>query len=194
MKILFLTPPPLDNRPPAERIFGCNYGIYTQPNIFFLYPATILKNAGLDVICLDFAVKAYSPKEFENFCAEQDYDIIFFYTVFLSKNTDLTARDMLQKKNPKTAFIFISTEPSANPDDFINERSMVIRGEPETVILPLVKRLQDGKSLEQIPGISFMSNGEKKETRPGLTLSKTWTNSRFRIANSSLREITTTRS
>ena len=67
MKILFLTPPPLDGALPAERIFGCNYGIYAQPNIFILYPATILKNAGHEVVCLDFPVTGQTRGDFERF-------------------------------------------------------------------------------------------------------------------------------
>jgi radical SAM superfamily enzyme YgiQ (UPF0313 family) len=161
MKVLFLTPPPLDHKLPAERIFGCNYGIYTQPNIFYLYPATILKKAGHDVTCLDFPISGKSPEEFNRFCYSQHFDIIVFYTVFLSKNTDIIARDMLQKANPKTFFLFMASEPSANPDDFINERTIVARGEPESIIIPLVKALQSDQNLEKIPGISYVSEGKK---------------------------------
>lgn len=161
MKILFLTPPPLDHKPPAERIFGCNYGIYYQPNIFFLYPAAILKKAGYEVAYLDFPISGKSPEEFKNFCNSQDFDIIVFYTVFLSKNTDIKARDMLQKANPRTLFLFMATEPSANPEDFINERTMVIRGEPDSIIISVVEALKSGQNLEQIPGISYVSEGKK---------------------------------
>lgn len=168
MKILFLTPPPLDHKPPAERIFGCNYGIYTQPNIFYLYPATILKKAGHDVLCLDFPISGNSPREFKRFCHSQKFDVIVFYTVFLSKNTDIIARNMLQKANPGTFFLFMATEPSANPDDFLNERTIVIRGEPESIIVPVVKALGPGhqglQGLEQIPGISYVSEGRRIHT------------------------------
>jgi len=159
MRILFLTPPPLDGKPAAERIFGCSYGIYSQPNIFYLYPATMLKKAGYDVTCLDFPVSGKSSQEFKHFCDSQDFDVIVFYTVFLSKKTDIIARNMLQTTNPRTFFIFMATEPSANPGDFINERTIVIRGEPEESIVPVVEALQSGQELQKIQGISLVSSG-----------------------------------
>jgi radical SAM superfamily enzyme YgiQ (UPF0313 family) len=167
MKILFLTPPPLDRKPPAERIFGCNYGIYSQPNIFYLYPATILKKAGFEVSCLDFSIARKSEREFRVFCEKQDFDIIVFYTVFLSRQTDLMARDMLREANHKTSFVFMATEPSANPEDFLDERTIVIRGETEELILPVVNSLKTGEGREKIQGISYLCSGEKRHN-PGV--------------------------
>jgi anaerobic magnesium-protoporphyrin IX monomethyl ester cyclase len=161
MKILFLIPPPLDGALPAERIFGCNYGIYSQPNIFILYPATQIKNAGYDVTFIDFPVDGKNRADFEIFCAKQKFDLIFFYTVFLSKYTDLAARDMLHKINPRSRYIFMATEPSASPDDFIDDNSIAIRGEPESRVLPIVEAIERGTPLNDIPGISYGLKGEK---------------------------------
>lgn len=160
MKILFLVPPPLDNAPQAERIFGCNYGIYSQANIFILYPATILKNQGYDVTFLDFPVNRKNNEDFKEFCREQDFDIVVFYTVFLSKKTDLIARDMLKRCKPETKFIFMSTEPTAKPEEFVDANSVVIRGEPESRILKVVEALIVNYSLSGIPGISYKTGSE----------------------------------
>lgn len=160
MKILFLIPPSLDKNPPAERIFGCNYGIYPQANIFILYPATILKNKGYNVMCMDFPISKKNKRDFARFCCKNDFDIIVFYTVFLSKKTDLLARKMLNEKNRKTKFIFISTEPTASPDEFVDENTVVIRGEPESRIEQVIDALEKGKSFQNITGISYLKNGE----------------------------------
>ena len=162
MKILFLIPPPLNNSLPAERIFGCNYGIYSQPNIFILYPATILKEKEHDVSFLDFPIKGKNKSDFEKFCGDCDFDIVVFYSVFLSKKTDIAARNMLRQRNSKMKFIFMSTEPSASPDDFLDENSVVIRGEPESRIAQIVEKLGRDSSLDDIPGISY----QKNENRP----------------------------
>ncbi|MBW1802679.1 MAG: radical SAM protein [Deltaproteobacteria bacterium] len=161
MKVLFLTPPPLDSAPPAERIFGCNYGIYHQPNIFILYPATILKGAGHRVRCMDFPSEGRSGHDFETFCKEQDYDVIFFYSVFLSKRTDIRARNLIHDHNPRTKFVFMATEPSASPDDFIDAHSVVIRGEPESRVLPVIEALDKENGLSKVPGISYMIDGQR---------------------------------
>jgi len=159
MKIAFIIPPSLDNFPPAERIFGCNYGIYPQTNIFILYPATILKNAGYTVSVLDFPAEKKNANSFTAFCNENDYDIFVFYSVFLSKNNDIAARDMLMNSRSNAKFIFISTEPTAKPDSFVNENSVVIRGEPESRIASVVRALENNE-MENIPGISFMKSGK----------------------------------
>jgi radical SAM superfamily enzyme YgiQ (UPF0313 family) len=159
MRTLFLTPPPLDNTLPAERIFGCNYGIYSQPNIFFLYPATMLKNAGHTVVYLDFPADGKTRPDFEGFCKEQEFDVIFFYSVFLSKRTDLLARDTVHRANPNTRFVFLATEPSASPDEFIDDQSIVIRGEPESRVLPLMEAMEGSAPLGGIPGISYRKDG-----------------------------------
>jgi len=87
----------------CQRIFGCNYGIYPQPNIFMLYPATILKDSGYDVRLLDFTNKD-NHIGFKEFCENSAFDITVFYTVFLSKQTDLIARNMLRKGNKSGKF------------------------------------------------------------------------------------------
>ena len=95
MKILFLIPPPLDSKPAAERIFGCNYGIYTQPNIFILYPATVLQQAGRHVEVADFPIQGNTVADFERFAKKQDYDLIAFYTVFLSRPSRFSSSSTL---------------------------------------------------------------------------------------------------
>jgi len=161
MKVLFLIPPPLDQELPAERIFGCNYGIYAQPNIFILYPATVLAQAGYEVAFKDFPAQGLARAAFTRFCRQHDFDLIVFYTVFLSKRTDLMAKDLLHQTNPSTRFIFMATEPSAQPDDFLDDNSLVIRGEPESRIVAVVKSFEDPASRSSIPGISYGHDGRK---------------------------------
>jgi radical SAM superfamily enzyme YgiQ (UPF0313 family) len=169
LKILFLTPPPLASKLPAERIFGCNYGIYTQPNIFILYPATMLRQAGHEVVCMDFPVNGRTETDFNEFCEVQEFDLICFYSVFLSKKTDIEARNRIARKNARTRFLFLATEPSASPDDFLDASSIVIRGEPESRILGVVDAMQYGLSLTGIPGISYVE-GVRNVHNSGQTL------------------------
>jgi len=160
VKILFLIPPPLDDAPAAERIFGCNYGIYSQPNIFILYPATVLQQAGHDVSIIDFPIQGLDRRDFERFALSEAFDVVFFYTVFLSKKTDLLARDILHRAHADMRFVFLATEPSAAPEDFVDPNSVVIRGEPEMRVVPLLELMEAGKSPGCLPGVSYMAGGE----------------------------------
>lgn len=159
MEITFITPPPLDGKPAAERIFGCNYGIYMQQNIFILYPATVLKNKGYKVKVLDCPVEKIDEQGLNSFLEADNSDVYVFYTVFLSKKTDISARDMLRKLRPKAYFIYMGTEPTVSAKDFVAGDSFVIRGEPEFTIPELVEGIEGKRGLNEISGITFMDNG-----------------------------------
>lgn len=166
MNITFLTPPPLDGKPAAERIFGCNYGIYMQQNIFILYPATILGTKGHEVRVLDCPIEKIDEQGLNNYLKKDDSDIYVFYTVFLSKETDLIARDMIRRLKPEARFIYMGTEPTVSANDFVADDSFVIRGEPELTISELVEGINRVRVLDDIPGITFMSDSGIKDNPP----------------------------
>ncbi len=158
MKITFLVPPPLDGKLAAERIFGCNYGLYQQPNIFILYPATMLKEAGHQVKVKDFSVGDVSEKAFNDFIENDDSDVYVFYTVFLSKKTDIKAKDIIREKRKGIKFVYMGTEPTANPKDFIDaEDVFVIRGETELVVADLMREIDSNKGPITVNGVSFFN-------------------------------------
>jgi anaerobic magnesium-protoporphyrin IX monomethyl ester cyclase len=160
VKVKFLVPPALDGKPAAERIFGCNYGIYHQPNLFVLYPATILKNSGFYVEIHDFVESKETEADFRNSIKDHPFDIYVFYTVFLSKKTDLIARDIIKKLQPGAFFIFMGTEATSEPEIFLDEKSVVCRGESESTIQQLSEALEKEISFSSIKGISWMRRGE----------------------------------
>ena len=159
MKVLFLLPPSLDGKPPAERIFGCNYGIYRQPHIFLLYAATVLIQAGHEVIVRDFPSEGLEPSDFHLFLDGPSCDLVCFPTVFLSWKTDCLARETIRRKWPKANFVFFSTEPTARPDRFLASDTIVVRGEPERPLLAVVNALAEGQPVRGIPGISYLEDG-----------------------------------
>jgi len=83
MKVTFLTPPAIEGKAP-ERLFGCNYGVYFQPNIFALYSAATLEKACHKVVVVDCPVQGYSQGWFEDFLEKDDSDMYVFYTTFLA--------------------------------------------------------------------------------------------------------------
>lgn len=160
MKATFLTPPPLDGKLAAERIFGCNYGIYPTPNIFVLTLASILKECSFEVAVVDFTATTAINIEFVDYIKADDSDVYIFYTVFLSKKTDLLARERIRGLRPEAKFIFLSTEPTASPDAFVAEDSVAIRGEPDDTLKELAPKLVLGESLSSVLGISYKSAGK----------------------------------
>lgn len=160
MKATFLIPPPLDGALAAERIFGCNYGIYPSPNIFILILAAILKEEGLEVGLTDLSAERQGPDKLVEFLRKDDSDVYLFYTVFLSKKTDLMARDIIRKERPGAKFIYMATEPTSGPEDFVDEDSVVVRGEPDDTVREAVPKFLRGDDLSGIAGITYKKDGK----------------------------------
>ena len=72
MKITFVIPPAIKGRA-AERLFGCTYQVYPQPNLVVLYAATILKNKGYDVVVRDMPVESLSFSDYEEWCENDNH-------------------------------------------------------------------------------------------------------------------------
>ncbi len=159
MKATFLIPPPLDGALAAERIFGCNYGIYPSPNIFILILAAILKEEGFSVLLQDLTADGEDREDLIGFLKTDDSDIYIFYTVFLSKKTDLMARDLIREHRPGAKCIFLATEPTGEPDAFVDSNSIVVRGEPDDTIREAAPKIVKGEDLSAVLGISWMSGG-----------------------------------
>ncbi len=163
-------PPALDGRRAADRCYGCNFGVYFLPHLPSLYAATLLKKNGFTVAILDFPAKNKAPKEFEEFAKTDDSDAYFFYSVFLSEATDLKAREILRKCNKKARYIYAGTQATWAPENFADNDSIVVRGEPEITALELAKALKPGGNLGKVLGITYKDGKgiHHNKTRPPL--------------------------
>jgi anaerobic magnesium-protoporphyrin IX monomethyl ester cyclase len=160
MKVTFLMPPALDGTSTADRCFGCNYGIYPLPHLPSLIVATLLRNHGFEVDLHDFAAKKETLADFSRFVQQDNSKIYVFFSVFLSGKTDLLAREMIRKVNCDARFIFCGTQPTSNPEQFLDsEDSFIVRGEPEFPTLQLVQALNSHNDFTDIKGISYLKDG-----------------------------------
>ncbi|MDY6965781.1 MAG: radical SAM protein [Halobacteriota archaeon] len=168
MKVSFLIPPALDGKRAADRCYGCNYGIYFLPHLPTLYMATVLQKNGFDVEINDFAAKKLAEKDFFDFISGDDSEIYVFYTVFLSESTDILAKKNINATRKEAKFIFCGTQPTWSPDVFIDsDSSFVVRGEPEFILLDLVRRLKADRDIGDVDGVSYMEDGVIKHNKPG---------------------------
>lgn len=161
MKVTFLIPPALDSAQAVDRTSGCNYSIYFLPLLPFLYSATLLKNEVEGIAILDFPAKKKTVRDFLKFIRQDMADIYIFYTVFLCQNTDVMARDMIRKSNPKARFIFCGPQPTYAPESFLDkEDTLVLRGEPEFIIRDVVSAIKKGADPQKITGLSYCLDSE----------------------------------
>jgi len=155
MKITFVIPPAKRGRA-AERLFGCTFQVYAQPNLVVLYPATMLKKKH-KVVVRDFPVEDYSYKQFVEWAKHDDSDVYCFHTVPLSRNLDLEAVKVLKQK----PVIFFGPEPTHIPETFlIGDDYYVIRGEVEASICQLVDAIENKKGFEKVLGLSYIKDGK----------------------------------
>lgn len=158
MKITFVTPPAVKGRA-AERLFGCTYQVYPQPNLVVLYAATVLQKAGYDVVVKDFPVDDPKYDNYKKWARDDESDLYVFHTVPLCARLDLHSVKFLKKGKP---IIFFGPQPTFNPKQFtIKDNYYVLRGEIEDVISKLVRAIEkkDKKELQNILGLSYLKNG-----------------------------------
>jgi len=158
--VTFLTPPPLKSARAAERVAGCVYGLYPVPNIFILYAAAIVREAGHTVRFKDCALEKMKRSGFENFIRSDDSTVYAFYTVNLAMETDLEAcRIIRETRKNSPLVIFFGPCPSAFPEKFCGPNTLVVRGEPEATFADLARHDFRAESLSAIAGLTYHDGG-----------------------------------
>jgi radical SAM superfamily enzyme YgiQ (UPF0313 family) len=159
MKVTFLMPPALKGKAP-ERIFGCNYGLFYQPNIFILYPASMLEEKGHKVVVLDCPLEKISWNGLKNYLKNDNSDMYIFYTVFLAEETDKHAAKLIRETVGNVPIVFMGPEPTSRPNDFtLDENTFVARGEAEYTIIDFVSNLKS-RRFNKVQGLTWMNVGK----------------------------------
>jgi radical SAM superfamily enzyme YgiQ (UPF0313 family) len=164
MKIIFVNPPVWPGTRPVDRVYGCTYALYPIPNIFALGYAATLERAGYVAGFLDAPNEKISVKKFESLIINDSANAYIFHSVNLSQEIDLRAHALIRKIKPDAWIIFSGPAPTDRPDDFlVDEGTIVARGEPDLIIVEIMKVLGEGagqNELKTIPGISFKTSKE----------------------------------
>jgi len=170
MKYTLLIPPVLEGNREIERVFGCTYGLYPIPNIFLLYSAAVLEKEGHDVTVVDAPIEGWSKEDLLGFLQKDNSDVYIFYTVNLAKSTDLKTHSYIRQYNSEAYIIFMGPSPTYAAHEYlVDEKTFVIRGEPEITLLELSRLLHKPEGFCSISGLSYRE-GEKKKDNPGRPL------------------------
>ncbi len=167
MKLTFLVPPSFDGRKPAERTAGCTRVVYLAPNIYELTVMAVLENAGYDVRYRNFIYKEETTEAFEDFIANDESDVYFFWTVNLSIDNDLLAVDIIRRRHPRVNIVFLGPGPTYFTSKCLRSASdIVVRGEPEQTVCELMEAFSTGSDLGSVAGISYLDDGRMVATAP----------------------------
>ncbi len=162
MNICLMIPPSLADHRIPERVYGCTFSVYKQPEIPLLYVAAYLQGAGHSVCVKDFSA-ASAWDEYTAYVNSSGHDVYIFHTVLLAQSADIrAARAVLEKT--RATIIFFGPHPTLKPSEFLlSERCYVVRGEAEITITNLLRALGSG-SPDAVNGISFLNQGRMIET------------------------------
>lgn len=164
MKISFLIPPCYDHKQPPERSAGCTRVVYPAPNIYELTVAAELKqNPDYDVRYVDFVYDGKSPAEFEQFVRNDDSDVYLIWTVNLSIDSDVTAIAVIRKHRPELPILLLGPGGTYFTERcLVDSNVYVVRGEPDATVAELLSVLDEGKSVSDVLGISYLCDGVVK--------------------------------
>jgi radical SAM superfamily enzyme YgiQ (UPF0313 family) len=161
MNFLFLVPP-IDlskRKKPVDRVYGCNYGYDYKPAAHLLSLATVAKQAGCRVRFLDCPAEGYNSKKLIRYLKNhKDINAAVFFTVWLSKEEDIVAADIITAISPAVKIIFSGSYPTWKPEVFLKSGNyIVLRGEPEGTLIELIRFFKSGdERLSEIKGVSFL--------------------------------------
>lgn len=165
MKICLLIPPAKIINKTPERVYGCTFTYYKQPELPMLYVASVLEKEGHTVALKDFT----DGKSWDDFCRfvkDVEYDVYIFHTVLLSETIDIKAAQYILD-NTNSRIIFFGPHPTLKPVNFLlNEKCYVARGEAEFIIGDLVHIFDTGRldAINTVKGISYLKDGKMIET------------------------------
>lgn len=161
MKISFLIPPPFDGEKPAERTAGCTHTVYPMPNIYELIVAAALEQAGHEIFYYDFVLKNAVKESFEELLLNDNSNIYFIWSVNLSIETDMRAHSIIRRLRPDAFVVFEGPAPTLFISRFLaDNKTIVIRGEPEQTATELTDFLQRGEDWRKIDGISYLKDNQ----------------------------------
>lgn len=162
MRIGLLVPPALSQDKIPERVYGCTFTYYKQPQLPLLYVAAILEQEGHEITLKDFTIDN-SWEEYSRYIQTASHDIYIFHTVLLAERVDLHAAEYILKRTT-AKIIFFGPHPTLKPENFLlNERCYVARGEAEFIIRDLISAFHEG-TVGVVKGISYLKEGTMVET------------------------------
>ena len=154
MKILFIIPPA--EKKVVERVFGCSYQLYSQPEIPILYLASIVSEH--DIEFKDFTIE---NGNFKRFIEDSDFDVYVFHSVLLSKKIDIKSAKMIRAVKGAIPIVFFGPEPTRIPEEYVfDESCFVMRGEPEFIFKNFIESIKKNKDLNKIKGLTYKKNNK----------------------------------
>lgn len=162
MKVSFIVPPDLINAQPAERTAGCTRVVYQMPNIYELTVAAVIEQQKIhQVSYTDFVYQRKDKSELCAFLRADQADIYMIWAVNLSIDSDIITIGIINQLVPNAYVVIMGPGPTYFTSKcLVNDKVIIVRGEPEETAKELLNNIHYGKDWHNILGISYLHNGK----------------------------------
>lgn len=165
MKVCFLVPPVVIGDLPAERSSGCTHVVYPTPNIYELQVAACVREAKHQIQYLDCVNGKIAISDFLDSQKQNPSDVYAIWTVNLSIENDVEVVKQLRRVVPNSFVVFLGPGANYYTDiAHVDDRTIVVHGEPEMTLIDLLDALQNNADLSEINGLSYVKNGQTIRT------------------------------
>ncbi len=144
-------------------LYGCwckgnRIGGGTLPPLSLLSTATVLKQAGNDVVFRDMIEENIGFEQLKDIIKHFDVVIMLTSTMSFVEDSDFLLE--LKKSNEVLKTIVFGAHPSFMPEDTLEHPGIdiIIRREPEFVARDLIKLMREEKNYDSLKGIGFKKN------------------------------------
>lgn len=166
MKVAFIIPPVVSGEFPAERSSGCTRVVYPTPNIYELQLAACVREAGHEVVYWDCVNHPCDMASLQDRLIHENPDVCCFWTVNLSVENDIEVIRQIHQRRPEIWMMMVG--PGAgyyHTICHVDERVVVVHGEPELTCLDLLSCWEAGKEWKNVLGISFLDGNRERRTQ-----------------------------
>ncbi|MCK5290599.1 MAG: radical SAM protein [Thermoplasmata archaeon] len=143
------------------------HGEFSIPYVFLMYSAGILKRQGHRILYVDAQAERLNAEATIDRICGFDPEIVITVLNLPSIYGDSRFLQMLRKRCHTAIFVGIGTTCRVLPHELagMNSADIFILGEPEYVLPELVKNIEGGQSLNELPGLGMVQNGQFTTTR-----------------------------
>tara|TARA_B100000315_G_scaffold56897_1_gene51252 strand:- start:671 stop:2116 length:1446 start_codon:yes stop_codon:yes gene_type:complete len=164
MKILLLVPSSRETENVhRDVLYGCwckgsRIGGGTLPPLSLLSTATVLKQAGHDVVLRDMIEENIGFEQLKDVVKYIDVVIVLTSTMSFVEDSNLLLE--LKEFNEGLKTIVFGAHPSFMPENTLEHPGidMIIRREPEFVVRDLISLMNEGKDYDSLNGIGYKKN------------------------------------
>ncbi|MBI4685906.1 MAG: cobalamin B12-binding domain-containing protein [Nitrospirae bacterium] len=132
------------------------------------YIATAIKGAGFSFDLIDIDAYRYTEEQVEAFIRRKKYDVVCMGCIVTGYKIIKGLASLIRENHPHTKIIVGNSVATSIAETLLTKTKVdiAVLGEGDITVVELLMALESGNPLEDIPGISFLNDGQLICTQP----------------------------